>query len=155
MAQTKNYQPQVAPGNDNLTGPSTTVPTLTFEESITLTFPYDTPTITLVLRCPEFNNKEFLHLTRIVKLTRGNELIVKRDQNWPRNETLSMSFTSLKEEEKTALLNLFDASLGLEIGLLDHEGRQWKGIFTSFNEPVLQDANCSYSAEFSFQGYLV
>ena len=45
--------------------------------------------------------------------------------------------------------------LGLEIGLWDWEGRQWTGIITKPNDPVVQDSKYSYTGSLEFEGQLV
>lgn len=151
------YSPQISPGNSELTAPPASLPVvLVSRDTIVLTYPYVSPTLTVEIRNPELNDKEAHQFKRIVSVTRGNKLIVKRNQNWPRSTRLSYNFIALSKEQAYDILDFIKESLGKEIGLLDYESKQWKGIIISPNEPITQEGpGCMYSAKFDFQGVLV
>ena len=121
---------------------------------MTLTFPYVAPTNTLVLRNPEFANKDSLNFNRINRTTRGGTLVVFADSQWPKTQTLALEVRALKPLQADDLIDFFDQSLGLEVGLLDHEGRQWQGIITDPETPVINPERGDYSASFTFEGVL-
>ena len=62
-----------------------------------------TATDTLVLRAPEFGNKDRLQFNRISRETRGGTLIVYADPMWPKTQTLVLTFSALKPAQAEAL----------------------------------------------------
>jgi len=134
-----------------------TAPVLVTSSNILLTHPYVSPTFSLIMKTPEFNNVEQLEFRRINRRTRGHTLEVMRDSNWPKAERLIFKFAGLTEEKAKELLSFYDQSLGDEIGLLDHESRQWRGILlTPFERIQDQSGNsCNYSANFEFEGVVI
>ena len=146
VIDTCQYDPQVGSG-----GISTVAPT--FGTAIlTLTYPFITPTTTLVLRNPNFGNTENLKFSRINRESRGGTLLIFRDPTWPKQEALSITIDLLDETQKDDLLIFFQDSLGKEIGLLDNENRQWKGIIINPDAEVTHLGVCNYSVTFEFEG---
>jgi hypothetical protein len=140
-----------APPPTTLTGPNPSAP-----GEFTLFYPATgTATDTLVLRAPEFGNKDRLQFNRISRETRGGTLIVYADPMWPKTQTLVLTFSALKPAQAEALMEFMENHLGLEIGLWDWEGRQWTGIITNPNDPVVQDSKYSYTGSLEFEGQLV
>jgi hypothetical protein len=112
-------------------------------------------TDSLTLRAPNLGNKDRLSFNRILRETRGGTLIVFADPIWPKIQTLVLTFSGLRSVQTQQLLVFLDAHLGEEIGLLDWEGRVWKGIITSPTDPVVQDGRDNFSASMEFEGELV
>jgi hypothetical protein len=137
---------------DAPTPPSTTAPTIT-RGTVDLAYPYASPTTTLSLRAPRFGNRDRLTMQRINRLTRGGDLRVFADPQWPNNHTLVMEFAALSESEVQDLLTFMRASLGKEILLTDHEGQDWRGIFVEPDEPIVRNGRgCQNSASLVFEG---
>ena len=113
-----------------------------------------TVTDSVTLRAPNLGNKDRLSFNRIVRETRGGTLIVFADPIWPKLETLVLSFSGLTPLRAQQLLAFLETHLGEEIGLLDWEGRCWKGVVMTPTNPVVQDARDSYSASLEFEGEL-
>ena len=113
------------------------------------------PADIVVLRKPEFGNKDRLHFNRISRETRGGTLIVFADPMWPKTQTLVLTFAALRPDQAFNLQRFMETYLGLEIGLMDWEGRQWTGVIVNPNDPVVQDSKYSYTASFEFEGQLV
>lgn len=134
-----------------------TPPTLLTKNFILLTHPYTSPTVLLELKTPEFDNVEQLEFRRINRRTRGNTLEIYRAGYWPKAERLILKFIGLTEAKAKDLLVFFDKSLGDEIGLLDHENRQWRGIITTPAEKIVDrdGRGCNFSADFEFEGVCV
>ena len=149
----QNYTPFVGSGG-SITPPSTTVPTLG-NATLTLTYPYTTPTTTLVLRNPEFQNQDSLNFNRINRETRGGTLVVYADPNWPKAQSLTLTVSHLKQTQVDDLLDFLLESLGKEIGLLDHENRQWRGIILTPDAEVSHVGRENRSVQFEFEGELV
>jgi hypothetical protein len=133
---------------------SPTPPTLG-HATLTLTYPFVSPTTTLVLRNPDFGNQESLSFDRIVRTTRGGDLEVFADPDWAKTQTLKLTVTDLTAQQAEDFLTLLGDSLGLEIGLLDWENRQWKGIITTPDAEVTNKGRCKREITFEFEGELV
>ena len=114
-----------------------------------------TATDTLVLRDPEFGNKDRLQYNRISRETRGGTLVVFADPMWPKIQTQVLSFSALTPTQAEALLEFMERHLGLEIGMWDWEGRRWTGVIVNPTEPVVQDSKYSFTGSFEFEGQLV
>lgn len=149
----KSYTPFVGAGTGEFTPPPTTAPTLT-TGTLTLTYPYVSPTSTLVLRNPEFSDRDVLNFNRINRKTRGGTLVVFADPNWPKTQTLSVQVDNLSHTQRDDLVTFLATSLGKEIGLLDWEGRQWRGLIVTPNLLITHVKRGDRSIEFDFQGAL-
>lgn len=150
-----NYTPFVGFSTDiETTPPDITVPTLG-TATMTLTYPYVSPTTILVLRNPQFSNKDTLNFNRINRQTRGGTLIVYANSIWPKIQTLQVEVQWLKPPQLANYLTFLGLSLGQEIGLLDHENRQWRGIITKPDTPVSNPENKDLTISFEFEGELV
>lgn len=151
----KDYSPFVgAAGSPDFTPPTTTPPTLG-AATLTLTYPYVSPTSTLVLRNPEFRNQDSLSFNRINRETRGGTLIIFADPSWPKSQTLRLEINHLKQSQVDDLLDFLLDSLGKEIGLLDHESRQWRGIILTPDADISHVGRENRSVQFDFEGELV
>jgi hypothetical protein len=150
----KQYSPFVGSSTDTTyTPPSIVVPTLN-RTTLTLTHPYVAPTTTLVLRNPQFNDKDRLNFNRINRETRGGTLIVFADPKWPKTQTLAVQIDALSQAKAANLIDFLRDSLGQEIGLLDWDGRQWRGIITTPEAEVTDNGPCDKVIVFEFQGEL-
>ena len=110
------------------------IPPIIPRSTVTLEF----GTRTLELPSPDFGNKDTIELTRINRYTRGGDLVVFRDPKWPKNETLTYTFSNLKESQSQALLQFIAASLGQDITIKDYDTRTWIGYIVTPNAEVLQ-----------------
>lgn len=146
-----NYDPGVGFGPN---APSMTDPVLTRRSSIILTYPYYNPTLTLELRNPQFDDVEQFEARRVNRKTRGSTLKVFRDNLWPTSERLIYGFDNLCETDRTELLSFMQTSIGKEIGLLDYESRQWKGIITTPTATVEREDRPGWDATIEFEGVL-
>lgn len=133
--------------------PATTPPTLG-AGTLTLTWPYTSPTTTLVLRNPEWGNDDKLTYNRLNQTTRGGTLTVFADPQWPKFKTRSFEVIGLSDSTRDAVLQFLEDSLGQEIGLLDWEGRQWRGIITNPDTAVTQAGACDHQVSIDFEGDL-
>jgi len=129
--------------------------TLIHRTTTVLTYPYVGPTITLELRNPDFDDVEQFEYRRINRRSRGGTLHLFADDDWPKAERLIMNFSSLSDQQSRDLLDFIQESLGKEIGLLDHENRQWKGIILTAPSPVSNEARGAFSTTLEFDGELV
>jgi len=151
----KNYTPFVGTGGDpSYTAPSTTPPVLG-HATLTLTYPYATSDIVLVLRNPEPDNSDVLSFNRIKRESRGGSLIIFADPKWPKSQTLHLTVNNLTGQQVSDMKNFMMASLGREIGLLDWENRQWRGVIKTPDAQITQQGRHNRSITFEFQGEVV
>lgn len=133
-------------------------PTHSLVESsnVTFTHPYTTPTFTLQIRSPNLGNNEVMNFRRVKRRDHGGKLEVYRRPIWPKTTRLQLTFSALTEEERFNIFRLFDRSLGEDVGYLDHESRQWRGIFTT-PQVKMEEVGPSFNHEITleFQGVVV
>ncbi len=138
-------------------GPGTsipaTMPTLG-NAKVTLTYPFVSPSTTLVLRNPQFGNIDRLSFDRINRETRGGTLIMFVDPKWPKQQVMNVTITALKRSQKDALLAFFNTSIGQDIGYLDHENRLWRGIILTPEAIITNNDRGGYTVTFEFEGTL-
>lgn len=106
------------------------------------------------LKTPNLGNKDRLAFHRIQRETRGGTLVIYADPDWPRVQTLALTFSGLLRVEAQELLTFVDDHLGQEIGLIDWEHRFWKGVIVSPDEPIVEDRFDSFTANITFEGEL-
>lgn len=150
------YSPQISPGNPFITPPSATPPTLVYVPTVTFTFPYVSPTHTVELPSPEFNNRDTIRIERITRETRGKTLKTFRYDMWPIIRRLSLSFLGVPPSDAEAMKDLLLASVGMEVGYLDYESRQWKGLILNPDTAISEEGpNCAGAIKIDFEGDLV
>jgi alkyl hydroperoxide reductase subunit AhpC len=121
---------------------------------LTLTYPFVSPTRTVVLRNPQFGNVDRLAFDRINRETRGGTLIMFADATWPKQQTMNVTLTALNRQQKENLLDFLSTSVGQDIGLLDHENRLWKGIVLTPDATINNDSRGGYTITLEFEGVL-
>jgi hypothetical protein len=149
-----NYTPGVGDGTFDYTAPSVVSPTLVPRSTTILTWPYSSPTLTIEVRNPNFDNTEQFEFRRINRRTKGGELDLYRDETWPKVERLQMSFTWLSETQRNELFNFLQKSIGQEIGLLDFESRQWRGFIITPTSAISEPKRNGHALSLEFEGEL-
>jgi hypothetical protein len=153
----RRYNPLVGDGPASPTPPPTSLdpPLEGIVDPFRLVYP-STGAVTdsCVLRAPNLGNRDRLAFNRINRETRGGTLVVFADPNWPKTQTLVLSFSALTKAEGQDLLQFLSDHLGQEIGIIDWEKRYWRGIVTTTTDPVVEDSRGSFSAQFEFEGEL-
>ena len=109
----------------------------------------------LILVNPNLGNIDRLSPTRVNVESRGGSLIIFSDPIWPNIETKLYTFSNMKREMAHALLDWLCEMVGLEIRLIDHEDRLWRGIITQPGDPIVEDRRGRYTGSFEFEGELV
>lgn len=115
-----------------------------------VTLSYETLSITLP--SPDFEDTTRLEFNRIQRKTRGGDLIVYKDNLWPKNEVLSMRFSYLGQGQVNRLLDFIYQSLGKDITLLDHEGKTWTGMIVTPAANIVENSRNNLTASFDFIG---
>lgn len=147
----KNYKPLVGSGGDpTYEAINTTPPTLT-PSTLTLTYPFVSPTNTLVLKNPRFGNTNTFARAAIYRKTRGGDEHIAADASWPTTDIESFEIENLCSADVSALVDFLNASLGKLVGLLDWEGRQWSGLILTPDTKISQTGRNSWSFSLAFQ----
>lgn len=142
--------------NTVFASPSATIPP-TFKDAssdrLTLYYPSAAAIARqLVIRAPEFGNRDQNSYTRVSRETRGGELVVYADPDWPELRTLSCTVTGLKASEVEEYLVFMYATLGKTIEICDWEGRLWTGVLTNPEEAITQDGKERFTISFQLEG---
>jgi hypothetical protein len=133
----------------------TGAPTLVRRTTTVLTWPYDSPVLTIEIPVPEFNNQEKYNTRRVNRKSRGGTLDIFRDPSWPSVRNFDFSFEWLTDDQRYAMLDFLDRSLGEEIGMLDFESRQWRGIILTPSSEIADAGPSKHGIEIAFEGDLV
>lgn len=149
------YSPQVTGGAMPVNGP-----TLSLRQTVVFTYPFVSPTQTVTIPAPAFNNRDTIQLNRIARESRAKKLLMFRYSIWPKYERLAIVFNNVGLDtfgnDNAALMKtLIKSSVGVQIGYLDHESRQWKGFITNPESALTQEGRgAQYTLSISFEGVL-
>jgi len=152
----KEYAPFIgSSGDDSYPAMSATPPTLG-SGVLTLTHPRVSPTTTLVLKNPDFGNSDVLRFTKVDRRTRGGDRKIFSDLGWGSTQSFELTISNVCSTDVTIdeMLDFLNTSLGEEIGLLDWENRQWKGIIVAPETDVTPQRG-GWSVRIIFEGELV
>jgi len=109
--------------------------------------------LSVTLRAPTFNNTQSLNQTRIQRESINGKMKIYRDPIWPQIETFSWSFEGLTEEQKDEFLDFIYSTLGLEVNILDYEGRDWIGVISNPQVETSEELReCGYKVNLEFEG---
>lgn len=103
-------------------------------------------------RRPILGNGNALMFTRINRRTRGGDLIIFRDNEWPKTETLNLTFDFDTDAEMKRMLNMLRITAGEFIYYRDHENRLWYGIIQNPEAEAQQSGRNSYTITIVFEG---
>lgn len=122
------------------------------KSTIELSYPYDSPTISVTLPAPLFENSETLLQKRILRKTIGLTNKNYRDSNWPQYYSLFMICDACTDTQRDDFFTFLETAFGLEIRLVDHETRTWRGLIIP-GEVTETRQSCGHVIQFEFQGY--
>ena len=103
------------------------------------------------LRNPEFGDIDKYEQSRIVHHSRGLDLLILRDSEWPETEVLSYNFKALRQGDVWNLMTFYEANLGQNVVLTDYHGNNWVGVLLAMRD-VAQEGIQNFIAGFDFQG---
>lgn len=130
--------------------------TLTPGSGVVFTYPYSGPTLTLNVKNPNFGDTETLNFRRVARNLRGGKFELYRRSIWPKWHRKQLTFVGLAEAKRTEVFQFLNESVGKEVGYLDYEGRQWRGVITT---PAAQFREvgklCQHEVTVEFEGELV
>lgn len=120
----------------------------------TLTYPIASPTLTLILKDPDFGDVLRVEHGAIVRATRSDELKSFRDATWQNIETTAYQFVTLTEAKVDELKTFLKTSAGLEVAIAtDHLGNTWHGIIISIVTDIVRRLDtCAYDVTLEFRG---
>jgi hypothetical protein len=151
----KNFSPMIGGSDDDSGGYEdmpTTAPTLT-PSTLTLTYPFESPTTTMVFKNPGFGNDFNMEFSVLNRSTRGGDRVVFGDPKWAKSEVQVLQVDHVCNPNIDNYIAFVNESLGKEIGLLDWEGRQWRGIIIAPQSDIAKQFT-GYSVQIVFRGEL-
>ena len=152
----KEYTPFIgSSGDTSYPAMSSTPPTLG-TGTFTLTYPRVSPTTTLVLKNPEMGNSDILRFTKIDRRTRGGDRKIFSDLEWGSTQSFDLTISDICQLNVTIdeMVDFLNDSLGKEIGLLDWENRQWKGVIITPETEITPQVG-GFKIQIVFEGSLV
>jgi hypothetical protein len=143
-ASTCFYNP-ILGGGAGSTMPAGIPNRLVRQSSVKLVYPAvsdpESWTNTATLRNPEIGDRTKLQMDRIFRESRGGTLQTYRDDDWPTQETISVSIRLVNTDNVDDFSDFIDNTLGKEIGYLDHEGNAWRGVMLTTADPLVRTRN--------------
>ncbi len=107
--------------------------------------------LSLTLRNPDFGDTDAIEARRIQRRTRGGDLIMFRDPQWPKTETLTYEFSYLTQQNLTDLSVFIQETLGQDIMLTDYNGQTYTAIIITPSEELVQSGRHNYTTRLTFQ----
>jgi hypothetical protein len=110
---------------------------------VTLTF----EDIVLELRDPEMGNQNSLDYMRISRSTSGGDVIIFRDEEWPKIEKLILNFQLLRCKDKDdvdKMKNFIKKTLGKEFNYIDQDDIEWSALITNPNASIQQKSDSTF-----------
>lgn len=118
--------------------------------SLTTRFTYGTKNYDF--RRPILGNRNDIAFQRINRRTRGGDLIIYRDTEWPKTETLNLTFDFDRDEVMKAFLVMLRETAGNFIYYRDHENRLWYGLIQNPDAKATQEGRSTYKISIIFEG---
>jgi hypothetical protein len=109
----------------------------------------------LVIRAPQFGNKDRNAYNRVSRETRGGTLVVYADPTWPKVRTMSVTVSGLLSTEIENLQDFLYTYLGVQVGITDWEGYEWEGVIVDPGQPAVQDGKSRWTITFNFEGEII
>lgn len=85
----------------------------------------------------------------------GGVLTISRNSIWPIVDVFNYDFEAIDEDTVEDYFAFIAESIGKEIGLRDHRGRQWRGFILNPDGAASEHQICDDSLSVSFRGVLV
>lgn len=109
---------------------------------------------TWFFRRPQIGNQDELAFTRISRKTRGGDLIIFRDPEWPKTETQVITFDFNTEAELRQMQTMMKQTIGEIITYTDHENKNWVGFIANPDADGVQSGINHYVITLRFEGDL-
>lgn len=103
-------------------------------------------------RRPDLGNIDEISFQRVNRRSRGGDIIIFRDDDWPKTETLNLNFTFVNEKDGIDLLQFIKLSLGDLVTYKDHENRVWEGVIQNPTAELIQTGPSIWTLNMVFEG---
>ncbi|NJL72804.1 MAG: hypothetical protein HC888_15210, partial [Candidatus Competibacteraceae bacterium] len=135
------------PGFYSGSGPVITVESKIATTDVSLTLGMTT----LVLPKPEMQDLQRYEWDRVVRTSRGGELQVYIDPDWPKNKVFAISWNNLSAAKKTALQQFLIDSLGQLVTYVDYEGNSHMVLIRNPMSDFTQLNRCRWSVRLELE----
>lgn len=105
-------------------------------------------------RRPQLGNQDELSFQRISRKSRGGDLIIFRDAEWPKTEVQIIQFDFNSEIELRTMQNMIHQTLGSYMYYTDHENKRWLGFIQNPDAEAVQSGINHYTITLKFEGDL-
>jgi len=109
---------------------------------------------TWLFRRPDLGNQDEIAFTRVNRKTRGGDLIIFRDADWPKTEVQIIKFDFNSEAELRSMQNMIRQTLGSVMYYTDHENKRWVGFIQNPDTEAVQSGLNNYTITLKFEGDL-
>lgn len=106
-------------------------------------------------RRPDLGNKNLLSFQRVNGRSRGGDIILYRDGDWPATEIQVLTFTFTCAPEADAFKYFLRLTLGRFVSYEDHEGQLWYGTIRTPEASMQQGGRFAHQITIEFEGDLV
>jgi len=152
----KEFSPFVGASGDTSYGNVDTSNPALGTGTLELNYPAVSPTLTLTLKNPEFNDQGNFSFARIDRATRGGERKIFAANKWGETQKLQLTVSNLETCKVTVdqIVTFLNTSLGKEIKLTDWHNREWTGVIIVPETDIVQNVS-GFQFVLTFQGELV
>ena len=106
------------------------------------------------LRSADFGNTITVDTGVVNARSQDGDLIQIYDPAWGFEDSFSVTFSGLSEDQKYAMIDFYNENIGEEIEFTDHNNRVWLGFLVSKLDIKQSGPGCQYVISFSFIGVL-
>src|SRR5713101_7620616 len=99
----------------------------------------------LTLSGPDFDNSDKIAFDRVNRTTRGGDLIITRDSQWPIEEVLIYHWGALKQKDIINAQKFVKQTLGQIINITDYQGRTYQGVIRTPMGEAAQPARSEFA----------
>ncbi len=103
------------------------------------------------LRNPQLGNTDTLDYTRLSRQTTGGDTIIFRDPEWPKIETLKITFDLCDPVLVERIKWFIRLTLGKQFTYIDYLGDSWSALITNPNTAVKQAGINSHVVELELE----
>ncbi len=105
----------------------------------------------ITLPSPDFGDSESFEYTRVNKKSRGGDLIIFRDPNWPKTRVYKKHWPYLSQELRSKFLLFLRNHLGKQLTMVDHEGNTKTVVVRTPDAEFSEPARTLHSVELEFE----
>lgn len=106
-------------------------------------------------RRPQLGNQDEVSFQRISRKSRGGDIIIFRDAEWPKTEVQIIQFDFNTEAELRKMRDMIRQTLGTILTYTDHENKQWSGFIQNPDAESVQSGINHFTITLKFEGDLL